>query len=252
MVASARGEGLQVVQRAEEVVPVLGQGADGLGEPGQRRVQRLAVAVQVGGTDAHQVRQRTVGVGTGRPQGDREVVQRSVDLVQLHRGGGALQRHLGAVGHPLAAGVDRRELDVPVGHQGRRQDDRAGVGRDGVGVVDEHVHPHPVPHRDDVGDLADVDAQDPDVGAGVEPDGLAEPGGDPDLAGRAQHGPAQRTHQHDRGDQGDARWNRAVTASTPAAHRCCRRRCRTARRRPPRGSGCPRSCRTTARCPGCW
>jgi hypothetical protein len=102
-----RGEGLQVVEGGEEIVPVGREGLHGLGEAGERPVQRLAVAVEVGGTDVDEVRQRTVLVGTAGPERRRQLVQRPVDLVELHRGGRPVQRNLVAVLHRRAAVIGR-------------------------------------------------------------------------------------------------------------------------------------------------
>ena len=138
MVASAVVKTCRLSQRAEQVLPVRGQGLDRLREAGERAVQRLAVALEVGRTDvdagptARRSRWRRSG-----PSAARQLVERAVDLVELDRRGGAVQRDLGAVLHRRAAVVDRRELHVAVGHQRRREDDGLRVGRDVVVVVDD-------------------------------------------------------------------------------------------------------------------
>ena len=52
-----------------------------------------------------------------------------LDLVPLHGHAGAVEAHLGAVGQRRAAGVGRRELNEPGGHQVRRDDDRLRISR---------------------------------------------------------------------------------------------------------------------------
>jgi hypothetical protein len=176
-VGDRRREVLQVVHGAEQVVALVRQRGDGLGEVLQRRPEQLAVALEVVGADAQQVLQRAVLVGPVGAEGDVEVVERGVDLVQLEGDLGAVLLDELAVGQHLAAGVGGRELHVPVADDRGGDDQRLGVGRDLVLLVVLERDQHAVAARLDRGDLADLDAEDADVALLVQADRALEDGG---------------------------------------------------------------------------
>src|SRR5690606_13121702 len=111
-------------------------------------------------------------------------------LVDLQRDGGTGQRDHGAVVELVPTGVGGGELHVAVGDQGGCHDQRLGIGGNGELSVVGHLDPDPIPLGSDGGHFTDLDAEDADAVARVEPDGLGEVGGDV-LAVRVLQRPPQ-------------------------------------------------------------
>jgi hypothetical protein len=148
-------------------------------------------------------------VGAVGAEGDEEVVQALRDPVELDGDGGAVRPEPRPARQPGTAGVGGQQLDVAVAHERGSDDGRLGVGRHGIPAVELELHLDDLPPRGDLRDGADLDAEDPDVGAGEEADRTGELAGDGDLllarpegvgAGRqAHHGQGG----HDLAEQAD-------------------------------------------------
>src|SRR5205814_7724510 len=114
---------LQVRDRAEEVLPAVGERGSRLRQVVQGVAQVAAVAGEVGAAGGDEVGERAVGVGATRPQRLVEVVQRAVHVVEFQRRDGSGQRQVRPVREFRAAVVRRGQLHVPVAHDARWYDD---------------------------------------------------------------------------------------------------------------------------------
>ena len=238
VVASQRAhEALELTDRPEQLVLVVGQGAAELAEVLDGLVELLPLAAEVARRGLQQVGQGALRVGAVRTQCHREVVQTRVDLVELQGDCGVGLVERGPVGQGLATGVRRGQLDEPVTDDRRRDDHRLGVGRElHVGVV-VHLHDHLGARRGHRVHLAHRHAEHADVASLVQRHRARKVGGEgplvrPTERERGQRGDREREHDHRDQDLGEE-----VHLSHPPAGRAgC--------------SGC--RCRTTARHPGCW
>ena len=142
-----------------------------------RLLELRALAAEVLGRRLEEVGQRAVLVGAGGAEGDGQLVEAGVDLVELERDRGLLLVQDGVVGHHVAARVGRGQLDVAVADDRRGDDHGLGVGRDlrprRRSVI---VDLDPGALGLDRVDRADRDAEDPDVAALVDRDGAREVG----------------------------------------------------------------------------
>ena len=115
-----------------------------------------------------------LGVGAVRAQRDGQLVEAAVDLVELERDRGALGLEDRVVGEHVALLVGRRQLDVAVADDRRRDDDGLGVGGDLDLFVVGHDDLDLGAFRGDLVDLADRDAEHADVAALVDRHGARE------------------------------------------------------------------------------
>ena len=145
----------------------------------QHLVAELALTLHRARRRAQEVVEGAVLVDAVGSERLGQVAQAGVDAVELDRDRGVGQLDLVAVGQGLAGTVvGGGQLHEPVGHQRRGHDDGLGVGRQPVVGVVLHLDPNGVARRRHGGDGADVDAQDPDVGAGEDADRSREARGD--------------------------------------------------------------------------
>ena len=182
VVGQHRGEGLEVLHGAEEVVAAAREGGQGRGEVVHRAVELPAVAVEVGRRGAQQLVEGPVLVGAVGAERNHEVVEALRDTVELDGNRGALQRDSRAGGERRTRLVDRQQLDVAVGDEGGRDDRGLGRGRHAVLVVVAEGDVHVVALGRHAVDLAHLDPEDADVGARVETDGTREVRADGRLA----------------------------------------------------------------------
>ena len=129
-----------------------------------------ALAAQVAVGDVEEARQRAVAVRAVRAELLADVGEAGVEVVDLDRHGGAVDRQHGAVRQLGARHPRLRQLHEPVGHQRGRDDDRGGVVGGRLTVVETHRHGDARGTGVDTRDLADRDAQHLHVGADVQPD----------------------------------------------------------------------------------
>ena len=136
-------------------------------------------------------------VGAVGAERDVEGVEALVDLVELDRHRGLLDRELDVVGHHLAAGVDGGDLHEPVADDRRRHDRGLGVGGQLDVAVVGHGH-HDVGARGhDRLDVADGHAEDAHLAALVDRDRPREVGDQPLGVGAGEHRDRRRGHQGD-------------------------------------------------------
>ena len=191
---------LQIVDGAEDVVPVRGQHLRHLRNAGERVVDLLALAAQVGRAGLQEPGQRAVLVGAIRAQCGRKVIDVLEDLVEFLGHLGTRQRDDAMVGEHRTPVVDGRQLHGPVRDQRGRQDHGRGICRDGLlGRVGE-VDPHLLAFGDHRGHAAHLDPEDVDVRPRVEVDGTREIGGAVLLA-RSGQGHLDQRHEHDEGNR---------------------------------------------------
>jgi len=101
-------EALELAHRPEQLVLVVGQGAAEPAEVLDGPVELRTLPAEVPGRGVEQVGERALLVGAVRAEGDAEVVEAGVDLVELQRDGravGVQRRPLASTGPPLYAGV---------------------------------------------------------------------------------------------------------------------------------------------------
>ena len=187
----------ELLGAAEQLLLVVVQGGGQPGEVAERGAQVGALAVEVVGRDGEQVGQRAVAVGAVGAEGDVEGVEALVDLVELDRHRGLLDRELDVVGQHLAAGVGGGDLHVAVADDRRRHDGGLGVGRQlDVAVVGHGHHDVGARGRDRL-DVADRHAEDAHLAALVDRDGPREVGDQPLGVGAGEHRERRRGHQGD-------------------------------------------------------
>jgi hypothetical protein len=168
------GEFRQRGNRREQVPPAAGQGRNRRRELLDGTVDPGAVAGEVLSADVDQAGQRPLGIGPVWSQRLVEAVDVGEDVVELERGLGVRFAEHRVVRELGARGVGRGQLDVPVADDG------------GLDQLGDRACGHPlasaVGHRDlhlaairrEAVHGADLDAEDPDVVALVEPDRSGE------------------------------------------------------------------------------
>ena len=162
---------VEVVDDVAQLLVLVGQCPHERAEVCHGVVEGLTVALQVVGRVLHQA-----------PRGAR--VEAVEELLQGRQGLVGLDRHLrpllgddiAGAGPRLAVGPHREELDVALADEREGHDGGVHVGGDGHGLLDLHVHAHPIAHGRDLADLAGRETEYADVGRREQGDGLGEPG----------------------------------------------------------------------------
>ncbi|SLE13576.1 Uncharacterised protein [Mycobacteroides abscessus subsp. massiliense] len=161
-------QGLQVLDRAEQIRPRVTESACRLREFTHRIAEGVTIAIEGGGCLVDEIAYRPLGLPL-RPQAVTEFGQLGLDLVPFDRDGGLVQPQRGTVLQCLAVGVGRSQLNKPCGHQIRRHDD----GLSALGHLEFVRHLHGdldvALARLDRTDAPGLHAQDPDVVARIQP-----------------------------------------------------------------------------------
>ena len=200
--ASVRISPSRASRRAEQLLLVVVEGAGELAEVLDGLVELGPLPAEVRRRGLEQVGERTLGVGAVGTEGDGQVVEALVDLVELERYGGAVGLQRRTVVQHRSVGPDGGELDEAVADDRRRHDDGLGVLGDLDLRVVRHRHGHVGARRRHGVDGPDRHAEDADVAALVDRDGPREVGGEglALLAAEEREGRRDEQRDHDGGD----------------------------------------------------